>query len=64
MRIELNELIDYEYVQKKLKEQAQALLVKAQRQHRPVRFVPQGLSGYKIKNWNNLPKYGRLLNNK
>ena len=62
MRIELNEISDYEYIQRKLREQAQDLLKTAKKQERPVRYLPQGISGDSVIWWAELKKYGKLIN--
>lgn len=62
MRIELNEISDYEYIQRKLREQAQELLKTAKKQERPVRYLPQGISGDSVIWWAELKKYGKLIN--
>ena len=62
MRIELNEISDYEYIQRKLREQAQELLKTAKKQERPVRYLPQGISGDSVIWWTELKKYGKLIN--
>ena len=61
MRIELNEISDYEYIQRKLREQAQELLKTAKKQKRPVRYLPQGISGDSVRWWSDLKKYGKLI---
>ena len=44
MRIELNEISDYEYINRKLREHAQELLNKAKKQKRPTRYLPKALA--------------------
>lgn len=61
MRIELNEISDYEYIQRKLREQAKELLKTAKKQKRPVRYLPQGISGDSVIWWADLKKYGKLI---
>ena len=61
MRIELNEISDYEYIQRKLREHAQELLKNTKKQKRPVRYLPQGISGDNIIWWADLKKYGKLI---
>ncbi|WP_454978108.1 hypothetical protein [Capnocytophaga ochracea] len=62
MRIELNEISDYEYIQRKLREQAKELLNTAKKQKRPTRYLPQGISGDSVIWWAELKKYGKLIN--
>lgn len=61
MRIELNEISDYEYIQRKLREQTKELLKTAKKQKRPVRYLPQGISGDSVRWWADLKKYGKLI---
>ena len=64
MRIHLNEVSDYEYVQRKLREQAVVLLEKAKSYHQPVSYLPRRISGHKVNWWSELKKYGRLVGNR
>ena len=48
MRIELNEISDYEYINRKMREHAQELLKTAKKQKRPIRYLPQGISGNNV----------------
>ena len=41
MRIEPNEISDYEYINRKMREHAQELLKTAKKQKRPVRYLPK-----------------------
>lgn len=61
MRIEPNEISDYEYIQRKLREQAKELLKSAKKQKRPVRYLPQGISGDNVRWWSDLKKYGKQI---
>lgn len=61
MRIEPNEISDYEYIQRKLREQAKELLKTAKKQKRPVRYLPQGISGDSVIWWADLKKHGKLI---
>ena len=61
MRIEPNEISDYEYIQRKLREQAKELLKTAKKQKRPVRSLPQVISGDSVRWWADLKKYGKLI---
>ena len=61
MRIEPNEISDYEYIQRKLREQAKELLKTAKKQKRPVRYLPQGISGDSVRWWSDLKKYGKQI---
>jgi len=62
MRIEPNEISDYDYINRKLREHAQELLKTAKKQERPVRYLPQGISGDSVIWWAELKKYGKLIN--
>lgn len=62
MRIEPNEISDYEYIQRKLREQSKELLKTAKKQKRPVRYLPQGISGDSVRWWADLKKYGKRIN--
>nr|WP_314287024.1 hypothetical protein [uncultured Capnocytophaga sp.] len=62
MRIEPNEISDYEYIQRKLREQARELLKTAKKQKRPIRYLPQGISGDSVRWWADLKKYGKRIN--
>lgn len=61
MRIEPNEISDYDYINRKLREHAQELLKTAKKQKRPVRYLPQGISGDSVRWWADLKKYGKLI---
>lgn len=61
MRIEPNEISDYEYINRKLREHAQELLNKAKKQKRPTRYLPQGISGDSVRWWSDLKEYGKLV---
>ena len=61
MRIEPNEISDYDYINRKLREHAQELLNKAKKQKRPIRYLPQGISGNNVTWWADLKKYGKLI---
>ena len=62
MRIELNEISDYEYINRKMREHAQELLKTVKKQKRPVRYLPQGISGDSVRWWADLKKYGKRIN--
>ena len=61
MRIEPNEISDYEYINRKMREHAQELLKTAKKQKRSVRYLPQGISGDSVIWWADLKKYGKLI---
>ena len=61
MRIELNEISDYEYINRKMREHAQELLNKAKKQKRPTRYLLQGISGNNVTWWADLKQYGKLI---
>lgn len=61
MRIEPNEISDYEYINRKMREHAKELLKEAKRQQRPVRYLPQGISGDRLHWWSDLKKHGKLI---
>ena len=61
MRIELNEISDYEYINRKMRERAQELLKTAKKQKRPVRYLPQGISGDSVRWCSDLKEYGKLV---
>ena len=61
MRIEPNEISDYEYINRKMREHAQELLKTTKKQKRPVRYLPQGISGDSVRWWSDLKEYGKLV---
>ena len=61
MRIEPNEISDYEYINRKMREYAQELLKTAKKQKRPVRYLQQGISGDNVTWWADLKEYGKLV---
>ena len=52
MRLEPNEISDYDYINRKLR---------AKKQKRPIRYLPQGISGNNVTWWADLKKYGKLI---
>ena len=61
MRIEPNEISDYDYINRKMREHAQELLKTAKKQNRPTRYLPQGISGDNVTWWADLKKHGKLI---
>ena len=61
MRLEPNEISDYDYINRKMREHAQELLKTAKKQNRPTRYLPQGISGDNVTWWADLKKYGKLI---